>query len=247
MNDLQFLIPDWPAAARVRAACTTRNGGVSSGVYASLNLGRSSGDDLAAVEENRQRLVNALQLPAAPSWLAQLHGTRVLRAPFAQAVPQADASFTTQPGIVCAVQAADCLPVLFCDDSASVVAAAHAGWRGLAAGVLEATVAALPAPPQTLLAWLGPAIGPEAFEVGEEVRAAFADSDIGDGRWFSPTSQPGKYHADLFALARQRLLRAGVRRIHGGGLSTHADPARFFSFRRDGVTGRMAALIWLLP
>ncbi|HZR37165.1 MAG TPA: peptidoglycan editing factor PgeF [Nevskia sp.] len=243
---IPFLFPDWPAPARVRAACTTRRGGVSTGPWAGLNMGRGSGDDSAAVSENRRRVAQALALPAEPCWMRQVHGVRVARMPQEASEPEADASCTTAPGVVCVVQAADCLPVLLCDDEATVVAAAHAGWRGLAGGVLERTVAALPVDPARLLAWLGPAIGPEAFEVGEEVREAFVAGDPAAAQAFR-AGPPGKHHADLWMLARQRLQRAGVRRISGGGLSTHADPARFYSYRRDGVTGRMAALIWLDP
>jgi len=254
MNPVPILQPDWPAPRRVRAGCTTRIGGVSLAPFTNLNLGRSTGDDIAHVLENRRRALAALQAPAEPQWIRQVHGTQVVRAPFAEVTPAADASFTTLAGVVCAVQAADCLPVLFCDDGGSVVAAAHAGWRGLAAGVLEATVAALPAEPRALMAWLGPAIGPEAFEVGDEVRAAFVAVDASAAQHFrkadfrSATSdQPtaDKYFADLFALARQRLALAGVTRVYGGGISTHADAERFYSFRRDGITGRMAAMIWL--
>jgi polyphenol oxidase len=242
---LELIHPDWPAPPAVRAACTTRRGGVSIGPWAGLNLGRSGGDDAAAVSENRRRLYAALRTPGEPYWIRQVHGTRVVRMPSPPPEPEADASFTVSPGVVCAVQAADCLPVLFCDRAASVVAAAHAGWRGLCGGVLEATVAALPVPPGELLAWLGPAIGPEAFEVGEEVREQFIAADPQAARAFRAGAAAGKHYADIFALARQRLRRAGVERIHGGGLSTHADPQRFYSYRRDGVTGRMAALIWL--
>ncbi len=240
-----FIRPDWPAPPRVHAAFSTREGGVSVGPFAGLNIGRSGGDDPAAVEENRRRLFAALQLPRHPEWLRQVHGARVVRAPFHTKAPDADASFTTQTDVVCAVQAADCLPVLFCTSAASVVAAAHAGWRGLSAGVLEATVAALPVEAETLMAWLGPAIGPEAFEVGDEVRAAFVDPDPGAAACFRAGPAPGKHHADLFALARRRLAQAGVHRVFGGGVSTHAEPSRFYSFRRDGVCGRMLALIWL--
>ncbi|MDB5986981.1 MAG: hypothetical protein JWR16_2034 [Nevskia sp.] len=247
MTVVPILRPDWPAPSQVRGGCTTRLGGVSVGPYAALNLGRGGGDDAAAVGENRRRALAALQAPAEPHWISQVHGTRVVQAPFGEMTPAADASFTTQPSVVCAVQAADCLPVLFCDDAGTVVAAAHAGWRGLAAGVLEATIAALPAAPQNLLAWLGPAIGPEAFEVGEEVRAAFVQIDAAAADCFRPAPHGGKQFADLFGLARQRLARAGVTRVYGGGLSTHADRARFYSFRRDGITGRMAAMIWLQP
>lgn len=242
---LRPIIPDWPAPAAIRAACSTREGGVSVGAYAGLNLGKSSGDDGAAVDDNRRRLSADLDLPGPPEWIRQVHGTRVVAVPCLPAEPDADAGYTTMPGIVCAVQAADCLPVLFCDQDATVVAAAHAGWRGLCAGVLENTVAALPVAPAKLLAWLGPAIGPEAFEVGDEVRAAFVAVDPAAAACFRPGADAGKHYGDLFALARQRLARAGVTAVYGGGISTHADPERFYSFRRDGVCGRMAALIWI--
>ncbi len=242
---IELLHPDWPAPARVRAVCSTRIGGVSGSPYAGLNLGRSTGDAAALVEENRQRLLSAAAAPGAPHWIRQVHGRTVVRMPAAIDTPEADSAWTDAAEVVCAVQAADCLPVLFCDVAATVVAAAHAGWRGLAGGVLEATIAALPVPASQLMVWLGPAIGPEAFEVGAEVRAAFVVDDPGAASAFRPASPPGKHFADLFALAHRRLQRAGVDRIYGGGISTHADPSRFYSFRRDGVTGRMAALIWL--
>lgn len=243
--NLRPIVPDWPAPPGVRAACSTREGGISVGAHAGLNLGRSSGDDPAAVAGNRRLLAAVLGLPLAPVWLRQVHGTQVVELPCSTELPEADAAFTTQPGVVVCVQAADCLPVLFCDDHATVVAAAHAGWRGLCSGVLETTVAALPVDPGRLMAWLGPAIGPDAFEVGDEVRAAFVAVDPAAAACFRAGNVPGKHFADLFALARQRLARAGVTRIHGGGISTHADPARFYSFRRDGICGRMAALIWI--
>lgn len=244
MADLAPIIPDWPAPASVHAAFSTRGGGVSSGRYASLNIGRSGGDAPAAVDENRRRLFAHLRLPGAPQWLHQVHGARVVEMPAAAPDPHADACYSSRAGVVCAVQAADCMPVLFCDDAGTVVACAHAGWRGLAGGVLEATIAALPVPAGRLLAWLGPAIGPEAFEVGGEVRAAFLLSDAGADAAFRPAATTGKYFADLFLLARRRLAAAGVERVYGGGISTHADPQRFYSFRRDGACGRMVALIW---
>jgi YfiH family protein len=251
---MEFLRPDWPAPARVHAAMTTRGGGVSQQAYHSLNLGWS-GDDPAHVTENRRRVREALQLPAEPGWLKQVHGTHVIRLSPSPprsggegrgegAIPEADASFTTEPGVVCAVQAADCLPVLLCDDDCQVVAAAHAGWRGLAAGVLEATVRALPVKPAALMAWLGAAIGPHSFEVGAEVREAFLLADPAAAAAFQPRPA-GKYLADLYELARQRLAAAGVHRVSGGGRDTLRERTRFFSYRRDGRCGRMAALVWL--
>lgn len=241
---LALIQPDWPAPAGVRAAMSTRLGGVSAGPYAALNLGTAAGDDPAAVNENRRRLAMALDLPAEPGWLKQVHGRTVVSLAQAGRTPEADASYATGPGGVCVVQAADCLPVLLCDDGGSVVAAAHAGWRGLAAGVLEATVQALPVKPETLMAWLGPAIGPDAFEVGAEVRDAFVGPDPGSAGHFQPRG-PGKFLADLFGLARRRLAQAGVERAYGGGRCTYSEPAHFFSHRRDGRCGRMAALVWL--
>ena len=221
---------------------TLRTGGVSTGPYASLNLGDHVGDDPAAVAENRRRVREALALPSEPLWLEQVHGTAVAR--FGEAVrPRADASVALAPGQVCAVMVADCLPVLLADRAGTCVAAAHAGWRGLAAGVLEATVAALPVDPAQLVAWLGPAIGPEAFEIGPEVREAFLAVDPEAADAFRPGTGD-RWLADAYRLARQRLARAGVTDVHGGGLCTVSDPTRFFSYRRDGVTGRMAALIW---
>ena len=245
-EDLPVLTPDWPAPARVRAAMTTRLGGVSTGPYASLNLGRNNGDDPMAVAENRRRLFTHLQLPSEPCWMRQVHGAQVVQMPEAANEPSADASFTTRAGVVCLVQAADCLPVLLCDDRGRLVAASHAGWRGMAAGVLENTVRALPVPPQSLMAWLGPAIGPAAFEVGAEVREAFVTSDVGAATAFR-AGEGGKYFADLFVLARRRLAAAGLTRVYGGGVCTVSDPVRFFSHRRDRISGRMAALIWLAP
>lgn len=242
---LKWLEPEWPAPARVRAVSSTRLGGVSQGPYASLNLGRSGGDESAAVTENRRRLFDALGLPAEPSWIKQVHGPRAVCAPMNPPEPEADASYTRERGVVCLVQTADCLPVLFCDDAGSVVGAAHAGWRGLCAGVLEETIKGMGVAPPSLMAWMGPAIGPAAFEVGAEVRAAFIDKDPAAAQAFVPGAAPGKFYADLYELARQRLVRAGVQRIYGGGWCTHADAENFFSYRRDGASGRMAHLIWL--
>jgi YfiH family protein len=236
----------WPAPPQVRTFASTRRGGVSEPPWDSLNLSTDTGDQGARVAENVARLVSVAALPETPRWPQQVHGARVVevRALDAAQPPQADAVYTTSTARVCSVRTADCLPVLLCDHGATVVAAAHAGWRGLAAGVLEATVAALPAPPHSLIAWLGPAIGPDAYEVGDDVRAAFIALDPETGMAFHP-SGAGRWLADLYALARHRLTSAGVGAVHGGVECTHGDPARFFSYRRDGVTGRMACGIWL--
>lgn len=236
--------PDWPAPPRVRALATTRRGGVGRGPYDSLNLGTHVGDDAEVVAENRRRL--GVRLPADPMWLEQVHGTEVAEHGVGPGVVRADACVARAPGAVCAVLTADCLPVLFCDQAGSVVAAAHAGWRGLVGGVLERTVEAMGVAPDSLIAWLGPAIGPGRFEVGGEVRSAFVDAVPGAGAEFRPVPG-GKWVADLYGLARRRLAAAGVRSVHGGGWCTYDDEARFFSYRRDRVTGRQATLIWLEP
>ncbi len=241
-----WIKPDWPAPASVRALQTVRSGGVSAGPFASLNLGEHVGDDPAAVAENRARLSRRAALLAEPHWLEQVHGTEVVTLQAGVDAPRrADASVTRESGQVCVVMTADCLPVLLCDADGGEVAAAHAGWRGLCAGVLETCLAAMHAPPTRVLAWLGPAIGPRAYEVGAEVREAFLDHDAGGVGAFVPAGQPGKYLADLYTLARRRLARAGVNGVYGGTLCTVSDPARFFSYRRDGQCGRMATLVWL--
>lgn len=240
-----WLVADWPAPANVRALTTTRTSmGTSRPPFDRFNLADHVGDDPAAVAANRAQLVEKLHLPAEPVWLEQIHGAVVARLPTPVTRPQADAAMTSTPGVVCAVLTADCLPVLFCDRAGTRVAAAHAGWRGLAGGVLEATVNALDVPPQEILAWLGPAIGPRAFEVGEEVRAAFIADDPAASSAFAPTT-PGHWHADLYVLARKRLARLGIEAVSGGGHCTFEDAQRFYSYRRDGRTGRMASLIWL--
>jgi YfiH family protein len=247
-----WLVPDWPAPANVRACCTTRQGGVSEGPYASFNLGDHVGDTAQAVQANRAMLQQSLQLPAQPLWLQQVHGTTVLSLPHQQDDLQADASVTHEQGCACSVLTADCLPLLFCNRQGTVVAAAHAGWRGLAAGVIEATVARLDSAAEDVLVWLGPAIGPKRFEVGEEVRQAFLAHDPQAAAAFTDeaftegnTAEPGRWLADLYVLARQRLQALGVTHIHGGGLCTFTDSRRFYSYRRDHTTGRMASLIWL--
>lgn len=237
-----WIVPDWPAPARVRAVSTTRAGGVSRAHFASFNLALHVGDDPQHVAENRRRLQAWIGVPVA--WLEQVHGCAVVEADPA-ATPVADASFTRRAGLACAVMTADCLPVLLCDRAGSVVAAAHAGWRGLAAGVLEATVEQMQTAPEALLAWLGPAIGAAAFEVGDEVRAAFVERDAKAEAGFVPAARTGKWMADLGLLARQRLMRIGVKAVYGDPSCTHQQAERFFSHRRDGRGGRMASLIWL--
>lgn len=237
--------PDWPAPASVRACSTTRQGGCSSDPYASLNLGDHVGDDSAHVAENRRRLVAGGALPAQPHWLNQVHGTQVVDLDDATPATTGDAVYTSRPDRVCAVMTADCLPVLFCSLKGTEVAAAHAGWRGLQAGVLEQTLRAFRASPSEIMAWLGPAIGPQQFEVGAEVREAFIANDPAAAHAFVPRDDD-KYLADIFQLARRRLRAAGVSRIYGGEHCTVSHPHQFFSYRRDGVTGRMASLIWLI-
>jgi len=240
-----WIAPDWPAAEHVRVLSTLRAGGVSEGSFASLNLAAHVGDRPEAVAANRLLLREAAHLPDEPLWLEQVHGTRVVRCEGAAAVPpQADAAVAFEPGRVCAVMTADCLPVVLADRAGTRVGVAHAGWRGLVGGVLKATIAALEVPAADLHAWLGPAIGPTAFEVGPEVRAAYLADLAVPGTFFVPNAR-GRYLADLYGIARWVLEQAGIDSVHGGGWCTHDDPERFFSFRRDGVTGRMATLAWL--
>ncbi|RRH87677.1 peptidoglycan editing factor PgeF [Variovorax beijingensis] len=253
MDDAHWLVPDWPAPPNVQAVCTTRQGGVSQGCYQSLNLGDHVGDLAAHVAENRHRLAQAIG-GARPVFLQQVHGTGLValgaEAGRAGDGTPADACTATATGVACTIMVADCLPVLFTDESGQRVAAAHAGWRGLAGGVLE-TAARCFEPAQgggRVMAWLGPCIGPRAFEVGPEVKAAFEAHAPEASRCFQPAAAPGKWLADLPALARQRLRAAGVESVHGNDGSdawcTVANPSRFFSHRRDGVSGRFAALVW---
>ncbi|MDO8812752.1 MAG: peptidoglycan editing factor PgeF [Gallionella sp.] len=236
------IIPDWPAPARVKTLQTTRQGGASVAPYGSFNLGSHVGDNPLAVARNRMSL-NAL-LPSEPVWLEQVHGTVVANADMADCRPQADACIARHHAAVCVVMTADCLPVLLCDKQGAVVGAAHTGWKGMAAGVLEATVQAMGVQPQNLMAWLGPAISQDAFEVGEEVRAIFVEHDPQATLAFVP-GQPGKWLADIYALARLRLNALGITQIHGGGYCTYRERGKFFSYRRDGATGRMGTFIWL--
>ena len=240
------MTPEWPAPSNVRAAFSLRLGGVSEAPFDSLNLGAHVGDDPARVSENRQRVEAALALPAPPRWLTQVHGVNVLDAPpAADPAPEgADAVVLRHPGTVGVIQVADCLPVLLAAADGRAVAAAHAGWRGLAAGVLEATVERLAEPAGSLMAWLGPAIGPAHFEVGDEVRAAFMQQDPGAAEAFAPNAR-GRWQCDLARLARRRLQALGVQHVYGGRWCTFADPTRFFSYRREGRCGRMGAFVWL--
>lgn len=265
----QWLVPDWPGApSNIGFVCTTRRGGVSPEPYGAgpqelattgggLNLGVHVGDDPSNVAFNRAIVKG--RLPSEPAWLSQVHGVGVVRADRMGrgSVPEADASIAAMPGAVCAIQTADCLPVLFTDRSGSVVGAAHAGWRGLAGGVLEATVAAMRAEqgaPDEIIAWLGPAIGPQEFEVGEEVLAAFlsgaeaagpAGQDAVRAAFVPRPGAPGKYLADIYTLARIKLRQVGVTDVSGGDLCTVTDASLFYSYRRDKVTGRQASLIWI--
>ena len=242
---LGWIEPDWPAAEHVRVISTLRGGGVSEGPYASLNLAAHVGDRPEAVAANRLLFREAAHLPGEPLWLEQVHGAEVVRhAGTAGEPPRADAAVAFEPGRVCAVMTADCLPVVFADRTGTRVGVAHAGWRGLVGGVLEATIAALEVPTADLHAWLGPAIGPAAFEVGPEVREAYLAKVEGSAACFTSNDR-GRYLADIYGLARLALGAAGVASVHGGGWCTHEDAQRFFSFRRDGVTGRMATLAWL--
>ncbi len=236
------LIPEWPAPDNVKALQTTRNGGVSAAPYHSLNLGSHVGDAPLAVAHNRQLL--STLLPSEPVWLEQVHGIVVANADTADCRPRADACIATRAGTVCAVMTADCLPVLLCDVDGSVVCAVHAGWRGLCNGVLEQAVRSMNVAPQNLLAWLGPAIGPKAFEVGDDVHLAFSARHSQAAAAFMP-KLPGKWLADVYQLARLRLESLNVKNIYGGGWCTYSDSQRFYSFRRNGSTGRMGTFIWM--
>lgn len=242
---MNLIWADWPAPPNIKALCTTRQGGVSSAPFGQLNLGDHVGDDPQAVIDNRQLLLNSLSLVKPAQWLKQVHGVEVVEACSDQQIRQADACYTTEPGVACVIMTADCLPVLFTNRSGSKVAAAHAGWRGLAEGVLEETLSQFTDPSEVMV-WMGPAIGPDTFEVGQEVYDRFVD-DLKEARHaFKPSpSHNERWLADIYRLARLRLNRAGVRQIFGGGFCTYSDSERFFSYRRQAQTGRMASLIWL--
>ena len=246
LSESDLIIPRWPAPANVRAIQTTRAGGVSVAPYDTLNLGMHVEDNPLNVARNRQ-LLNVC-VPTEPVWLNQVHGVTVIDADETSCVPDADAAFSKSKGAVCAVMTADCLPLLFCNHEGTVVAATHAGWRGLCDGVIEATIDAMQVPPDSLMVWLGPAIGPQAFEVGEEVRQEFIAQQGEAKDAFIPAGDD-KWLGNMYRLAQLRLGRMGVTEIYGGGIDqdfcTYTDASRFFSFRRDGKTGRMASLIWL--
>lgn len=256
--DLNFIVPNWPAPANVKALQTTRTGGISQAPYESLNFGAHVNDDAIAVAKNRQLL--SPYLPSEPVWVNQVHGIEVIDAAKSTCMQNADASFTTKPNVVCVTMTADCLPVLFCDKAGTVVAAVHAGWRGLCDGVIEAAVNKLSVEKSEILAWLGPAIGPDAFEVGDEVRQQFIQHDQQAEQAFQSLGDHEinqKWLCNMYMIAQQRLNKIGVTQIYGGSehgtydknctekFCTYTDDARFFSFRRDKVTGRMASLIWL--
>lgn len=243
-EQIQLIKPDWPAPLSVQALSTTRTGGVSQGPYASFNLALHVGDNVDDVVQNRTLLQQ--MLPGMPAWLNQVHGTRVVEVRRALKQPvEADAAVARQKAAVAVVMTADCLPILFCDRAGAVVAAAHAGWRGLCHGVIENTLQAMGCSAQDVYAWLGPAIGPAAFEVGEEVRIAFLQQDPDAHLAFTPGREKGKWLGNLYLLARQRLNKARVASVTGGEYCTYSQPEYFFSYRRDGVCGRMASLIWL--
>ena len=245
MTDIVFIKPDWPAPLNVKALQTTRIGGLSQPPYANLNLGTHVNDDPLTVAINRQLL--SPFLPSEPVWVNQVHGTHVIDAAQTTCLEDADAAFTTHPNVVCVTMTADCLPVLLCDEAGTIVAAVHAGWRGLCDGVIEAAVNKMATDNSRILAWLGPAIGPQAFAVGDDVRQQFLHKDANAMVAFKPNGN--KWLCNIYTLAKQRLQRLGITQIYGGGVDedfcTFTDEERFFSFRRDNVTGRMASMIWL--
>ena len=236
-----WLVPDWPAPRNVRACVTTRSYGDSLDPFAFFNLGEHVGDASEQVQRNRQYLAETVQCQ--PTGLNQVHGVCVVVADAVQ-TRTADASVSREQGLACCIMSADCLPVLFADQAGTCVAAAHAGWRGLAAGVLESTVASMQIVPQQLMAWLGPAIGAAVFEVGDEVRDAFVQQHAVAEQAFMPSKNPARWMADIYQLARIRLAACGVQAVYGGGLCTLTDP-RFYSYRSESVTGRFSSLVWL--
>jgi len=240
LSKVDFIIPDWPAPANVKAIQTTRLGGYSVAPYGSLNLGLHVQDDGLAVAKNRQLLSD--YLPSEPVWLNQVHGVEVIDVTKSLCVQDADASFSKNKNVVCVTMTADCLPVLLCNQQGTAVASIHAGWRSLCDGVIEATIKMMGVESEELMAWLGPAIGPDAFEVGSEVREAFIAQDAQADQAFKAYGD--KWLGDLYGIAKQRLNKQGLNKIYGGGECTYSNPSRYFSFRRDGLTGRMATMIW---
>ena len=238
-----WITPDWPAPENIKAFTSTRKAGVSEGAFASFNLALHVEDNPQQVKQNRQLLFEALNLPSEPVWLEQVHGVQVINADHADNTPQADAAFSTEKNKVCVVMIADCLPVLICNRQGTKVAAAHAGWRGLQAGVIEASIESLQENRQDILVWLGPAIGPDTFEVGDDVRQKFI-TEIPETVSAFTVSKPGHWLANIYELAKIRLQNMGIDQIYGGDFCTYTDQQHFYSYRRDGVTGRMASLIW---
>lgn len=241
----RILWADWPAPANINALTTTRLGGDSHGTFNGLNLADHVDDNIEHVTKNRQIISQTLNIEE-PVWLKQVHGIKVVNATTAQHHAEADAIFSNQINSVCAVLTADCLPLLFCNKTASKVAAAHAGWRGLADGVIESTVDVLQENPENLMVWLGPAIGPQCFEVGQDVVDAFVVNDKASVCAFTQTDDE-HYLADIYQLARLRLKRLGIENVYGGELCTYTDEERFYSFRKNKITGRMASMIWISP
>lgn len=241
---IDYIEPQWDAPMNVRALTTLRTGGFSKGAYASFNLADHVGDEAASVIKNRLKLQAAFDLQHEPFWLQQVHGTHVIHLDGKPQNNEGDATFTHLKGYPCVVLTADCLPVLLCNRTGTVVAAIHAGWKGLLSGVIEATVEALQVPSDSLLAWMGPAIGPEAFEVSAEIRRAFMEKNSDAHLAFKPFAEE-KWLGDIFLLGKQRLNAVGVTAVYGGYVCTYSESHRFFSFRRDKETGRMATLIWL--
>lgn len=239
-----FIIPDWPAPDRIKALSTTRQGGFSLPPYDGFNLGTHVGDEPKTVIKNRDYLVDVAQLPESPRWLNQIHGTRVINSNDWQLDIDADAIFSQQNNHICTIMTADCLPLLLCNKQGDTVAAIHAGWRGLAAGIIEKTIAEFRCSPQDILVWLGPAIGPNQFEVGTDVYQNFTQHSAKASQAFQQTDA-AHYLADIYLLARQRLTALGITAIFGGDLCTASDKQHFFSYRRDNITGRMASMIWI--
>lgn len=245
MNE-QFIYPDWPAPPNIKALSTTRIGGHSLAPYDEFNLGAHVGDDTDAVQKNRKQLIVSQQLPASPYWLNQTHSTHVINSTEWQQDIEADAMISTIHNHICTIMTADCLPILLCNTQGDIIAALHAGWRGLAAGILENTINKFGDEPKNLMVWLGPAIGPTQFEVGEDVYKVFTTHSPQAQNAFQQTDA-SHYLANIYCLAKQRLNALGVKQIFGGDFCTVTEQQRFFSYRRDGITGRMASMIWIEP